>query len=265
MSRLRVIMTATVLTLVSFAAGSHAQGSGSDVYWHIDPTVKTCSMVIDPSLTQEQWHRFTRQAGALVTFKALAPATVLGKKGFSIAIDGGYTPVDQHDPAWINTFTHPDETCPLGDAISFPALRARFGVSDQVDVGGFWTTAPRANYGLVGAEVQYAFLAEKPGRPAAAARASAVVLTGVPDFAFGVYSVDVLASKRVASVTPYVGVKESYVVGRETTDKVDLRTERNALTQGFVGLAYSVWQIGVAAEYNVSSVNTLALALGYRR
>ena len=79
---------------------------------------------------------------------------------FLIAIDKASTPVDQHDLAWINTFTHPDEDCPLGDAIIVPTIRASMGVSDNMDVGGYWTTAPSANYGMVGGEFKYAFLQE---------------------------------------------------------------------------------------------------------
>ena len=128
----------------------HAQSGGNDVYWHIDPGVKTCSMVIDPSLTQAQWHKFTEQVGAISSFKSLAPAATLGKGNFRAAVDYGSTPVDQHDPAWINTFEHPDKNCPLGDAIAYPVLRGSVGVLDNLDLGGFWTVAPGANYGLVG-------------------------------------------------------------------------------------------------------------------
>lgn len=222
-------------------------------------------MVIDPSLTQDQWHRFTRQVGAIVSSKSLAPASTLGKMRFVVRIDGAYTPVDQHDLAWINTFTHPDETCPLGDAIKYPTIRASFGVSDNIDVGGYWTTAPEANYGGVGGEIKYAFLRESERVPAAAARASVSMLTGIPDFNLSVYSVEVITSKRVAVITPYVGFRESLAVGSETTSKVDLKDERLFLSQAYAGIAYSVWTIRLAAEYNVSSVNTFAVAIGFSR
>ena len=257
--RLCGMVSALVLLFVSV---SHAQSGGQDVYWRLDPSVETCSMAIDSSLTQAQWHRFTRQVGAIASFKSLASAKTLGKMKFSVALDDGYSPVDQRDLAWINTFVHPDEDCPLGDAISYPTIRARMGVSDNVDVGGYWTTAPGANYGLVGGEVKYALLQESEKRPAAAVRASFTMLTGVPDFDLGIYSVDLMASKKIAVLTPYVGIRESMVVGTETTSKVDLNAETIALTQGYAGIACSIWMINLAAEYNVSSVNTFALVLG---
>lgn len=250
-------------TLSVFASVSQAQSGAPDIYWHIDPNVRTCSMVIDPSLTQAQWHTFTQQAGALSSFKSLASARPLGRMNFQVAVDYGNTPVDQRDPAWINTFTHPDASCPLGDEITFPALRARIGVTDRVDVGGFWTTAPRANYGLVGGEVRYAFLLESSRYPAAAVRASVVSLTGVPDYNLNIFSLDALASKTVGRLSPYVGARSNLAIGTETTSKVDLETERVSIPQGYAGVTYAQWGINLAAEYNFSKVNTLALAVGY--
>ena len=248
------------LLLLLFASPSHA----GDVYWRLDPGVESCSMNIDPSLTQGQWATFTRQAGAMLSFKSLAPAEALGKKNFEIGIDYSRTPIDQHAPAWINTFVHPDADCPLGDEINIPTIRARLGVTQSIDVGGYWTTAPGANYGFVGGEVKYAFLRETPRRPAAALSTSFNWLTGVPDFNVSVYSLGLAASKRVAGFTPYAGVRENVSIGTETTSKVDLDTETIFFTQGFIGATYSIWKFGVAAEYNIADVNTFALMFGFQ-
>lgn len=255
-------LVAKAFIVFAFASVSHAQGNGSDVYWHITPSVKTCSMVIDPSLTQSQWHTFTKQVGASSSFKSLASARTLGRLNVHVALDYGSTPIDQHDPAWINTFTHPDADCPLGDAVAYPTLRARMGVADNMDVGGYWTVAPGANYGMLGGEFKYAFLRESENIPAAAVRASATILTGVPDFDLSIYSIDLLASKEIAKLTPYVGIRTSLAMATETTYKVDLEAETVPIAQGYVGVAYSIWMLNLAAEYNVSSVNTFAFAVG---
>jgi hypothetical protein len=257
------LAVASASVLLGFAPD--VRGEEADVYWHIDPNVKTCSMVIDPSLTQAQWHTFTRQVAAIMSFKSLAPANPLGRRNFEIAVDYAYTPVDQRDPAWINTFTHPDETCPLGDAISYPTLRARIGISDKVDVGGYWTTAPNANYGMAGGEVRYAFLKESGNRPAATARLAVSMLTGVQDYNVGLTSAEAMVSKTIGRVVPYLGLRQGLVVGTETTSKVDLDTEVLGLTQGYAGVASSVWKIKLAAEYDVASLNTFTFAVGFAR
>jgi len=221
-------------------------------------------MVIDPSLTQAQWHEYIRQVSSIVTFKTLAPAEPLGRMNFTLGIDYSVTPIDQRDPAWINTFTHPDAGCPLGDQIKVPALRARLGVSKRVDVGAYWNTAPRANYGALGGEVKYTFLEEAARVPAAAVSMSVTTLTGVPDYNINVYGLGLAASKRVGRLTPYLGVREGLAIGTETTTKVALETERLGLTQGFVGATWSIWKLGLAAEYDLSVVNTFAFVIGLR-
>ncbi len=254
-------MVLSVMFIYTFAA--YGQHHGSDVYWHIDPNVKTCSMVIDPSLTQDQWKRFNRQVGEITSFKSMASAETLGKKHFSIAIDYSSTPVDQHDLAWINTFVHPDEDCPLGDKIKLPSIRAKFGISDKIDIGAVWNTAPGANYGMIGGEIKYAFLKESKRTPSAAVRASFITLTGVADFNISISSIDLLVSKKFAGISPYIGIKESFIMGTETTSKVDLHREGLFATQGFVGVAYSIWRISLAAEYDISDVNTLSFSIGF--
>jgi hypothetical protein len=256
------ISTPALGLLLLLTRPAYSQGNDGGVYWHTDPGVKTCSMVIDPSLTQSQWETFVRQAGAMVDFKSLAPAEPLGRHRFSLGVNYSVTPVDQHDPAWINTFTHPDASCPLGDQIKLPALRAALGVSSTVDLVGFWTAAPGANYGLAGGAIQYAFLREAGKLPAAAVTASVTSLTGVPDFNFVVYSAGLSVSRRFATLAPYAGIRQSVAVGTETTPKVDLATETIPLTHGFMGANWSIWRLRVAAEYDLSAVSTFVFQIG---
>jgi hypothetical protein len=259
-ARALLVLLLMTLLLFLFTSAAYAQ---DDVFWHIDPNVETCSMVIDPSLTQDQWNRFTKQIGAILSFKSLASAETLGKMNFYIGIDDSYTPIDQHDPAWINTFTHPGEDCPLGDAISYPTIRARMGISDNVDVGAYWTTAPHSNYGGVGVELKYALQKGSKERPAVAVRASASILTGVPDFDVNVYSLEFMTSKKIAMVIPYVGFRESLSVGTITTSKVNLHNESVFIPQGYVGVTYSIWKLNLAAEYDISYVSTFSLSIGF--
>ena len=251
-----------LLLLFTSMAFGQGNGNGNNVYWHTSPNVKTCSMVIDSSLTQGQWHRFIKQSSSILSFRSLASAKTLGKMKFHFAIDDARTPVDQHDLAWINTFSHPDENCPLGDVISFPAFRASMGITNSMDIGGYWTTAPGANYGLAGGEFKYAFLKESGKYPAAAVRTSVSILTGVPDFDVDIASIELMASKQFAMFTPYVGIKQNLVHATETTSKVNLADENLSLTQGYAGIVYSLWRINLTAEYNISTLNTFAFALG---
>jgi len=115
---------------------------------------------------------------------------------------------------------------------------------------------------MVGGEYKFAFLRETETVPAMAVRASATILTGVADFDLNIYSIDVMAGKSFAGFSPYLGIRTTLAVGTETTDKVDLRRENVSLAQGYGGITYSIWMINLAAEYNISTVNSLAFAVG---
>jgi hypothetical protein len=255
---------AIALIMVVFVSVSYPQGNTGDVYWRIDPSVKSCSMVIDRSLTQAQWKTFVQQVGAISSNKSLASTETQGAMNFSVGIEYGRTPVDQHNPAWINTFVHPDADCPLGDAISYPALWAKMGVSENMDIGTYLTRAPDANYGMVGGEVKYRFVEESETLPAAAVRGSVTILTGVSDFNLNIYGIEVLVSKTIGMFSPYTGLRGNLAVGTETTSKVDLKTESVVVPQGYAGVSCSLWRLNLAAEYDLAYVNTFAFSIGFR-
>jgi hypothetical protein len=258
-------ITIGMVNIGLFLLTSAAFGQGNNnVYWRIDPDVESCSMNIDPSLTQEQWNRFARQVGEISAYKSLASAETIGKNHFMISIERSASPVDQHDLAWINTFAHPDEDCPLGDKIILPLIRAKYGISDNMEIGIIWTKSLAANYGIIGGEFKYAFLQESKKRPAAAFRASFSALTGVADFNYNLASVDVLVSKKIIGISPYLGIRENLIMANETTSEVDLEREVLLATQGYVGVSYTLWRLNLALEYNISNVNTLSFALGFR-
>lgn len=120
----------------------------------------------------------------LGTFKLLWPAEPLGVKRIQVGIDFSVHRINDEDPAWNNTFSHPHETHYLGDVMQIPRLFARMGLSDGIDVGLYFTKNLNANYGFLGGDVKYTHF-QQPGRPfASAIRASYVALLGVDRFGF---------------------------------------------------------------------------------
>ncbi len=132
---------------------------------HVNPAVEDCSIELDPSLTQGQFREFTRQLGLIASVKLLGPAEPLGTKTFDIGIEYSASPIDDSDPSWNNTFTHPDATHELGNTINVPRVYARIGVSDAIDAGVNFLNNSEANYGFVGGEVKYAFFLSGQKKP----------------------------------------------------------------------------------------------------
>jgi len=250
---------ATVASLSLSAAALPAQVLHTNNRW------SQCAIVIDPSLTQDAWHQFVKEAGLVAYFRPLASAQPLGRMNFEVAVMTAFTRIDDADPAWNDTFSHPDPTHWLfdGSALPIPGVMARAGVTDRLDVGAYVTKSFGANYGILGGQVQYAFLNDLERGLAASARVNAVKLYGPEDLDLNVFGLDLVASKEISRFSPYAGVSGYLSHGRETTDKVSLDNENVVGLQGMVGLAVRVWTLRLGAEFNAASVPGYSFKVAY--
>lgn len=232
---------------------------------HVNDEWDDCAIVLDPSLTQEAWHQFVSELAVVAYLRPLASAKPLGRGRFEIALVNASTRIDDADPAWNDTFSHPDPTHYLfdGGALPIPGLMARVGVSDRVDVGAYFTKNVNANYGIVGGQVQYGLIDDVETGVVAAARGTAVKLFGPEDLSASVYGVELLASRDVWVLSPYAGVSGHLSRGHERTSKVDLDDENVLGVQGTLGLAYSISHLRLGAEYTVGRVDGYAFKVAF--
>lgn len=258
-------------TLVALAHTSTAAQSNRPRL-HVNSRWDECSFQLDPALTQPAWHQFTEEAGLVAYFRPLADARPMGRGGFEISLLQWETAVDDADPAWNDTFVHPDSTHWLfdGRGLAFPGFMVRAGLTRNTDVGVYLTKNFGANYGFYGLQLQRSFLNDTARTWSAAARASFVSLYGPSDLSFTVYGVDALASRRLfvsrwGKVSPYAGVSTYLATSHEKTAAVALEDERVLRAQAMFGLSLHLSRARIAAEYNVAKVNTLSFKLGIGR
>ena len=271
MKTLRLIVTAIAMgaTSLSFAQHQH-QPQDNHVDLHVNPRWKECSFQLDPSLTQEAWHQFTREAGLVAYFRPLTDAKPMGAWNFEISVLQWATGIDDEEAAWNDTFVHPDSTHWLteGPRLAFPGLTARVGITNKLDVGFYATKNPNANYGFFGGQLQYNLVNDATKKWAAAARMSFTSMYGPEDLKLNVYGLDLLASKEFPiysnriSLSPYVGVSSYVSNSHETTTAVYLNDEHVIGGQVMAGavLKLSIARLGV--EYNFAKVNTLSFKIG---
>ena len=173
--------------------------------------------------------------------------------------------IDDADDAWNDTFSHPDSTHWLfdGDALRIPGLMVRAGVTDRVDVGGYFTKAPGANYGFFGGQVQYAVLHDLDSNVSAAGRLGFVKMYGPEDLTASIYGLDFLVSKEISRFSPYAGVSGYLSRGHETTSKVDLEDESVLGVRGTVGLAVRIWTLSLGGEFNLAAVPGYSIKVAF--
>jgi hypothetical protein len=241
-----------------------------DVHLHVNPKWKECSFQIDPSLTQDAWHQFTKEGGMVIYFRSLTDAQPLGAGHFEASLLQWNTKIDETQDAWNNTFVHPDSTHWLigGDELPFPGLSVRAGITNKLDAGIYWSERPGANYGIIGGQLQYNFINDSTKNWFVSSRLSFNSLYGPEDLNLSVYGADVLVSKKFrvvsdwASVSPYVGVSTYLSHAHEKTDVVNLKDENVYGVQSMIGAVINIHMIRIGAEYNFANVNSFSYRLG---
>lgn len=231
---------------------------------HVHHGIGDCSIELDPSLTQSQFQKFTREATQIFVVKLMSPAEPLGAKRLQLGLDYSVTRIDDADPAWNNTFSHPHADHYLGDQIPIPKLFVRYGVSDRLDAGFYVTKNFQANYGLMGGELKYALFTQAQRPWAMAARASYATLLGVEDLNFHVVSFDLSASKRIGRLAPYAGVGVNLSRALETTAKVNLNNETVITPRAILGAGLSLGLVNLIGELDIAAVSTLSLRTGFK-
>lgn len=258
------ILISLMLLIIIIATPSLYAGDGGQVL-HTNDQWSNCSFVLDPSLTQEAWHKFTREAGLVVYYRPMASAKPMGEGNIELVITNTSTPIDDSDPAWNDTFSHPDSVHWLfeGDVLGFPGMAVRAGITDKIDGGLYFTKNPGTNYGFYGAQLQYSLINNLENGLAAAVRASFVQLFGPEDLNQGVYGLDLLVSRDINRFSPYAGISTYLARAQATTSKVNLDDENIIGMQGMIGVTTNVAFLRIGAEMNFAEVNTSSLLLGY--
>jgi hypothetical protein len=241
-----------------------------DTHLHVNPKWSECSFQLDPSLTQQAWHEFTKEAGLVAYYRPLVDARPMGVKNFEVSLLQWRTAFDDSKPAWNDTFVHPDSVHWLKESsrLAFPGITARVGITSKLDAAIYITKSPGANYGFYGGQLQYNLINNVEKKWSASARMNLISMYGPEDLKLNITGLDVVASKdfplfwKWASISPYAGVSTYLSSSRETTDKVNLQNEHVAGGQAFVGTVLKLSAARIGVEYNLAKLNTISFKMG---
>ena len=238
---------------VALAAPLYAQSTPP---LHVDPTVKQCEVRFAPELTQANFRRFVREFGSVSAYKQASSPDGLGRGQVSFGIEMMAFTVEDHAPAWNDTFTHPTDHHPLGSHQNFPKLKLRVGVADKLDVGAFFARNPESNYGWLGVDGKYRIMSEGEGSPVSVAVRGAYTKTlYVSDMDMHAATADVSIERRWQGFRPYVGLGADGVFARETSSAVNLRNETAIAPHVFAGMAVTVLRrLDLGAEFTYGAL-----------
>jgi hypothetical protein len=232
---------------------------------HVNPSLKDCSVSFAPELTQAAFERFAREFGSVSAFKQASPPTTLGQWRFAVGVERISFTVDEKSAAWNDTFAHPDASHELGAEKDFPKLRVRMGVTDDLDVGAYYTLNPEANYGWLGLEAKYGVLRQGEEMPVSVSLRGAYTKTlYVADMDMHALTLDVAVGRTFWKVlTPYLGLGADAVYARETSAAVSLKTETLLVPHLTGGLEVRFWHFAVGVEAQVATVDSYQVQLAF--
>ena len=264
----KLIAAAAVTLMAAAPTALRAQHHHHDhPHLHVDHSVEECSVRFSSRLTQASFHRFVREFGSVSAFKQAGSPTGLRKGQLSIGIEQMTFTIDDHADAWNDTFAHPDEHHALGSRQQFPKIKLAAGVTDDLEVGAFWTRNLKANYGWLGIDAKYRPFTQEDGRPVSLALRGAYTKTlYVRDMDMHALTTDVSIERKLwRGIRAYGGVGADAVYARETTDSVRLNDEAIVASHAFAGAAVTLLgRVDVGAEFTLGARPSMQLQVAAR-
>ena len=230
-------------------------------------TAKDISFVT--GLAQDQFKSLSKEAGAALAYRNLAPAAPLGITGFDAGVQVSAIDVRKESAYWQSAFNND-----APDFLFIPSLRVRKGLPFGIDVGAMYSYVPDSNVKLYGFEVAKALLEGTVATPALGVRATYTKLAGVNDLDLQTVGVDASISKGFLIFTPYAGAGMLWIDSEAKGKLKDgtlpggtvLTEEKIWQPRGFAGLKITPFPLfGVTAEveYAVRPIYSLKAAINF--
>lgn len=242
------------------ANAAHAHGPEHDVDLHVGYDQQSCYIDLHPELTAQQFRDFGREFADAGVFLPMAGAEPLGGGHLSVGLTYNQTFLDDTQPQWNNTFSHPGNHHFLGSP-ALPILQGRLGLTDRVDVELMTTGDPSSNWAVVAAAARVGLLGEA-APVSIAGRATYTHLLGAEELNLGSAGVEGLVSRGFGPFTPYVGAGVATTRAVERTDELDLDHATAVGGRATVGAELALGPVRLTGQGMWASVPSLALFLG---
>lgn len=216
-------------------------------------------------LDQGSFRTLSKEAGAAISFKNVAPAEPLGILGFDAGIEVSAAQIHDDSGYWEAAF---GEDAPA--FLLLPKLRVRKGLPLSIDVGAMYSYVPGSNIRLYGVEVSKAILDGTAATPALGIRGTYTRLSGVDDLDLQTAGVDASISKGFLFLTPYAGGGAVWInskaQGNLRAFSPGLETENIWQPRVFAGLQVSPLPLlgfTIEAEYQERPIYSFKAALSF--
>jgi len=191
------------------------------------------------SLGQESFLKLSKDLGAIISYKGVTPATPLGVVGFDIGVELTATNIENN-----SIFRQAGGSS--SSSVLVPKLHIHKGLPFGFDIGAFISKVSDANISLIGAEARWAILDDGIATPALGLRIAGTKETGVGQIDLSTLSADIVLSKKLTLVTPFIGAGRVQVKSKPNVG--GLKEEKFSQSRIFAGLNVNLAVVNVAVE-----------------
>lgn len=208
------------------------------------------------SLGQESFLKLSKDLGAITSYKGVTPATPLGVVGFDIGVELTATNLESS-----TIFRQAGGSS--SSSVLVPKLHIHKGLPFGFDIGAFISKVSDANISLIGAEARWALIDDGIATPAVGLRIAGTKETGVGQVDLSTLSADVVLSKKLTFVTPFIGAGRVQVKSKPNVG--GLKEEKFNQSRIFAGLNanFAVLNVAVEAEKQ-GDITSLSAKAGWR-
>ncbi len=219
---------------------------------------------------QKNFEKLVTDIGMMTSYRALAPSEPLKGTlpfGFDIGIEASMSKIDKDKDYWVDalkpaslggdTLSSSQYFTKVHAQIGLPVIPLEFGLV-------YGTSQGIDSLKFSGAEIKYAILDGTAATPALAIRGSYTAISGIDILDVKTYQADISISKGILMVTPYAGVGQVWIKGKEkdTDPAIALQDVSVNETKGFVGAKISFLPVmNLVIEGEFATVNTYSVRL----
>ncbi|MDD2539834.1 MAG: hypothetical protein PHH28_02175 [Desulfuromonadaceae bacterium] len=221
-------------------------------------------------IDQSSFKSLSKEAGAALAYRNMAPAAPLGITGFDIGLEVSAIDISSNSNYWNAAFNNEAPSY-----LVIPKIRARKGLPFGIDVGAMYSYVPDSNIKFYGVELSKSVLDGTMATPALGVRATYTNLAGVDDLSLQTYGIDASVSKVFLFITPYAGAGMLWInsdakgnLKSKTLSElgIDLKSETISVPRVFGGIKVTPFPLlGITGEveYVFRPIYSLKAAINF--
>lgn len=183
-------------------------------------------------LNQGQFLALSRDLGSALAYRTVSPSISIGIAGFDIGAELSVIQLNRRE-----TYANASSDS-ISSTLVLPKVHVHKGLPGDFDVGAYVAGASGTNVRVYGGHVGYSIVREGFFAPYIGARFMFTRETGIGQVDINSIGTELLASKKLAFVTPYVGA--SIFRTSSTPNVSGLRSESFTRPRAFAGINASL-------------------------